>query len=271
MVLAPLDSNRYSSLFVSKWTGSSPAQIVCLPKRVVLGRGAKLCSSLQCSFKVRHLMVAPVWEAEGKCGTGGGGGGRGGGAGGPLRHAVGSLVKLVPSSSVLSSSSQRSEKSKVLRQRRAAGSSSELQDWSKSQVRGLSLVWSDSFIGLSELSVTQKQVLLMFGSITSTNQLVSSWEKLTPRSTLLMLDKTRPSWIRSDSSHACLRPYVPHSSWTCSLLRFFFCAVGQPLTHCVFASERLWMLGLTCRPQRHINRATKSQSFEPPLGVLAAR
>ena len=173
MVLPPLDSNRYSSLFVSKWTGSSPAQIVCPPKRVVLGRGAKLCSSLQCSFKVRHLMVAPVSGAEGKDGTGGGGGGRGGGAGGPLRHAVDSLVELVPSSSVLSSSSQRSEKSKVLRQRRAAGSSSELQDWSKSQVRGLSLLWSDSFIGLSELSVTQKQVLLMFSSITLTNQVIS--------------------------------------------------------------------------------------------------
>lgn len=103
---------------------------------------------------MRHLMVAPLWETEGKGGASGGGGGRGGGAGGAWRQADDSLVAMGPSSSVLSSSSQRSEKSKVLRQRRAAGLRNEAQDWSKSQVRGLSLVWSDSFI-LSEL--TQKK------------------------------------------------------------------------------------------------------------------
>lgn len=114
---------------------------------------------------MRHLMDAPAWEAEGK---GGGGGGRGGGAGGGARrHADVSTGELVPSSSVLSSSSQRSEKSKVLRQRRAAGVRNEAQDWSKSQVR-LSLVWSDSFIDLSGLSVTPKKVLLTFSNISST-------------------------------------------------------------------------------------------------------
>lgn len=106
---------------------------------------------------MRHLMVAPLWEAEGKGGAIGVEGGRGGGAGGVRRHVGDSFVELVPSSSVLSSSSQRSEKSKALRQRRAAGFRNEPQDWSKSQVRGLSLVCSDSFIGLSEFYVTQKR------------------------------------------------------------------------------------------------------------------
>lgn len=116
---------------------------------------------------MRHLMVAPVWEVEGKGGASGGGGGRGGGrgggAGGPLRHE--SLAEMVPSSSVLSSSSHRSEKSKVLRQRRAAGFRYEPQVWSKSRVRRLSLVCSDCFIGLVELPVTRKQVLLKFKSV----------------------------------------------------------------------------------------------------------
>lgn len=107
-------------------------------------------------------MVAPVWEADGKGEANGEGGGRGGGAGGPL--SLESLVEMLPSSSVLSSSSQRSEKSKVLRQRPVAGFRSEAQDWSKSQLRRLSLVCSDSFIGLVELSVTHKQVLLQFRS-----------------------------------------------------------------------------------------------------------
>lgn len=174
LVLLPFDSNRYTSRFVSRWTGSSPAQIVWAPKRVILGRGAKLCSSLQWSFKVRHLMLAPLWEAEGKGGASGGGGGRGGGAGGARRHAGGSLVELVPSSSVLSSSSQRSEKSKVLRQRRAAGFRNEPHDWSKSQVRGLSLVWSDSFIAISGTSVSPKEVLLIFKSTALSNQVTIS-------------------------------------------------------------------------------------------------
>lgn len=108
---------------------------------------------------MRLLMVSPLWEAVGKGGASGGGGGRGGGAGGPrMQDGDDSPVELAPSSSVLSSSSQRSEKSKVLRQRRAAGVRNELQDWSKSQVRGLSLLWSDSFIVLSEVSVTQNKV-----------------------------------------------------------------------------------------------------------------
>lgn len=90
---------------------------------------------------MRHLMVAPLGEAKGKAGArGGGGGGRGGGAGGSKRFVEDSLVELVPSSSALSSSSQRSEKSKVLRQRCADGFRNDAQDWSKSQVRAFSLV-----------------------------------------------------------------------------------------------------------------------------------
>lgn len=173
LLLLPFDLNRYSSRFVSKWTGSRPAQIVSFPKRVILGSGAKVCSSLQWSFSVRHLMVAPVWEVEGKGGASGGGGGRGGGAGGPLRHE--SLAEMVASSSVLSSSSQRSEKSKVLRQRRAAGFRYEPQDWSKSRVRRLSLVCSDCFIGLVELPVTRKQVLLKFKSVDFDNRVINSF------------------------------------------------------------------------------------------------
>lgn len=173
LLLLPLDLNRYSSRFVSKWTGSRPAQIVSFPKRVILGRGAEVCSSLQWSFNVRHLMVAPVWEVEGKGGASGGGGGRGGGAGGPLRHE--SLAEMVPSSSVLSSSSQRSEKSKVLRQRRAAGFRNEPQVWSKSRVRRLSLVCSDCFIGLLEMPVTQKQVLLKLKRLDFDNQVIDSF------------------------------------------------------------------------------------------------
>lgn len=118
-------------------------------------------------------MVAPVWEGEGKGGASGRGGGRGGGAGGPLRHET--LVEMVPSSSVLSSSSQRSEKSKALRQRPAAGFRSEPQDWSKSQLRRLSLVCSDSFIGLVELPATQKQVLLQFKGTYFDNQVKNSF------------------------------------------------------------------------------------------------
>lgn len=100
---------------------------------------------------MRHLMGVLLWEAEGRAGARGGGGGRGGGAGGARRQTDDSFVVLAASSSVLSSSSHRSEKSKVLRQRCAAGFRNEAQDWSKSRVRGLSLVWSDSFIGLSGL------------------------------------------------------------------------------------------------------------------------
>lgn len=106
---------------------------------------------------MRHLMVSPLWEAEGKGGAIGAEGGRGGGAGGVCRHVGDSFVELFPSSSVLSSSSKRSEKSKVLRQRRAAGFRNGPQDWSKSQVRGFSLVCSDSFIDLLELYATQKR------------------------------------------------------------------------------------------------------------------
>lgn len=65
---------------------------------------------------MRHLMVAPLGEAKIKGGARGRGGGRGGGAGG-TRRVADSFVELVPSSSVLSSSSQRSEKSKALIQR----------------------------------------------------------------------------------------------------------------------------------------------------------
>lgn len=97
---------------------------------------------------MRHLMVSPLWEAEGKGEASGGGGGRGGGAGGAWGNVGESLAELAASSSVLSSSSQRSEKSKVFRQRRAAGSMKGVQDWSKSQVMGFSFAWSDSFIGI---------------------------------------------------------------------------------------------------------------------------
>lgn len=87
------------------------------------------------------LMVAPVGDEKGK---GGRGGGSGGGAGGPPKYA--SLAEVVPSSSVLSSSSHRSEKSKVLRRRCPAGLRKELHGWSESQVRRLSSVCSDLFI-----------------------------------------------------------------------------------------------------------------------------
>ncbi len=182
LVLLPLDSNRYSSRFVSKWTGSSVAQIVSVPNRVILGSQGKLSSSLQWSFKVRHLMGAPLWEAEGKGGAIGGGGGRGGGAGGAWRHVDVSLLELAPSSSVLSSSSQRSEKSKALRQRRAAGFRNEPQDWSKSQVSGLSLVWSDSFIGLSGLAVTQRRIRWSLIALLWQTRLLFLffWEEISP-------------------------------------------------------------------------------------------
>lgn len=194
-------------------------------------------------------MGVPLREAEGKAGArGGGGGGSGGGAGGAWSCVDDSLIKLVPSSSVLSSSSQRSEKSKVLRQRPAAGLKIEPQDSSKSHVRGLSLVWSDSFIGPSELPKTQKTVLLSI-TVTRLSYLI-----------YLMLEKR---WLQtahffiveknnslSDLITKLQSLLVLSSHW----------AVSNHLTDSAYTSECLWMLCLTCQPQRHITQASKSQS-----------
>lgn len=144
VVLLLLDLNRYSSCFLSKSTGSSRAQMVWSPKRVILGSGANVWSSLQWSFSIWLLMVAPGGDEKGKGGGGGGGGGRGARADGPPKDSL--LAEGVPSSSVLSSSSHRSEKSKVLSRRCSAGLRKELHDCSESQVRRFSLVSSDLFI-----------------------------------------------------------------------------------------------------------------------------
>lgn len=186
LVLLPFDLNKYSSWFVSKGTGSRVAQIVWFPKRVILGRGFKFCSSRQWSFSVWHLMVASVWVIEVKGGASGGGGGSGGGAGGPLRFGL--LAETARSSSVLSSSSLRSEKSKALRQRRAVGFTDEPHVWSKSHVRKLSLVCSDCFIGPLKLSGTQKQAQNLWKALTFFFLLERKW---LPKSTLHIAGKNK--------------------------------------------------------------------------------
>lgn len=139
-----LDWNRHSSCFVSKWTGSRPAQMVWFPKRVMRGSGDTACSSLQWSFMVQLLTVSPGWGVEGK-----GGGGRGGGAGGFFEQET--AVETARSPSVWSSSSLRSEKSKVLRQRCSAGLRKDPQDGSQSHDGRFSLICSDSFILLFKI------------------------------------------------------------------------------------------------------------------------
>lgn len=185
-------------------------------------------------------MVAPLGEAKIKGGARGSGGGRGGGAGG-TRRVADSFVELVPSSSVLSSSSQRSEKSKALIQRWAAGCRTDPQDLSKSQVMGFSLVWSDCFIGSSDLSVTQE----LFVNFTMRNHVP-------------MLEKSAVFFeSSSQKSKTSKRPCLVYSLCT-----------QQSHTLCI----SLWMsvdaLLHLSTTEVH-NSRNQITIFEPPLGVLA--
>ncbi len=118
LLVLRLLSNRYSSLLVSSWTGSRPAQIDWSPKRPTLGKGCRLNSALQWSLRVR------LPDGRGDSLATERGGAKGGGGGGMGVAAMWLAEVWEESSSMLSSSrsssSHRSEKSRALRRSRGA-------------------------------------------------------------------------------------------------------------------------------------------------------